>query len=555
MARLPFSYQSNPNLPNEQYRHSFTQKELDEYVKCAEDPVYFARTYIRIINVDRGLIPFDMWDFQEKMLKTFNANRFSICKLPRQVGKSTTSVAYILHQVLFNENFVVAILANRAPTARELLGKLKLAFEYLPMFLKQGIKEWNKGSIYLANGSRVLADSTSGSSVRGFSFNLIFLDEFAFVPNNIAEEFFNSTYPTISSGKTSKVVIVSTPNGMNLFYKLWTKAVDKTSTYIPIEIHWSMVPGRDQAWAEETIRNTSQRQFDQEFGCEFLGSSNTLINGSKLAALHWKEPIARNECMDIFEEPIHKHTYVLCADVSEGQGLDYSTFSIFDVTEIPYRQVAKYRNNEISPMLLPAVIYSAAMKYNEAFVLVEINSIGLQVADILHFELEYENLLKFQVKGKQGTQASGGFAAGKNKLAFGLRITPQSKMIGCANLKTLVENDKLILNDEDTITELFSFSANKKTFMAEEGSNDDLAMTLVHFGWLTAQKLFKETVSNDIRYVLQKEIAYLEDVQNVPFGFIDNGLDEIVEKDDKGDLWYGSDKKELYYDDKWDPRL
>ena len=277
-------------------------------------------------------------------------------------------------------------------------------------------------------------------------------------------------FRSISSGKTSKVVIVSTPNGMNLFYKMWTKAVDKTSTYQPIEIHWSMVPGRDQAWAEETIRNTSQRQFDQEFGCEFLGSSNTLINGAKLAALHWKEPVARMECMDIFEQPVHKHTYVLTADVSEGQGLDYSTFSIFDVTEIPYRQVAKYRNNEISPMLLPAVIYSAAKKYNEAFVLIEINSIGLQVADILHFELAYENLLKFQLKGKQGNQWSGGFAAGKNKLAFGLKITNQSKMIGCANLKTLVENDKLILNDEDTITELFSFSADKKTFKAEEGS-------------------------------------------------------------------------------------
>jgi hypothetical protein len=206
-------------------------------------------------------------------------------------------------------------------------------------------------------------------------------------------------------------------------------------------------------------------------------------------------------------------------------------------------------------MLLPAVVYSAGMKYNEAFVLVEINSIGLQVADILHYELNYENLLKFQTKGKQGTQASSGFAAGKNKLAFGLKMTAQSKMIGCANLKTLVENDKLILNDEDTITELFSFSADKKTFKAEEGSNDDMAMTLVHFGWLTAQKLFKETVSNDIRYALQREQSYLQDVENVPFGFIDNGLDEVVEQDATGDSWYKVDKEGLYYNDRWDPRL
>jgi hypothetical protein len=556
MARLPFSYQSNPNLPNEQYRHAFTQRELEEYQKCVDDPVYFAKKYIRIINVDKGLIPFDMWDFQEDMVNTFHNNRFSICKLPRQVGKSTTSVAYILHQVLFNENFVVAILANRAPTARELLGKLKLAFEYLPMFLKQGIKEWNKGSIWLANGSRVLADSTSGSSVRGFSFNLIFLDEFAFVPNNIAEEFFMSTYPTISSGQKSKVVIVSTPNGMNLFYKQWMDAVEGRSDYKHIEIHWSRVPGRDQKWAEQTIRNTSQRQFDQEFGCEFLGSTNTLISGAKLRTLSFKSPIESQNNLDVYELPEPKRTYVICVDVAEGQGLDYSTFSIFDVTEIPYKQVAKYRNNEIAPLLLPTVIYSVAKRFNDAFVLVEINSIGLQVADILHFELNYDNLLKFQTKGKQGNQVSGGFAAGKNKLAFGLKMSAQTKMIGCANLKALVENDKLIINDADTIMELSSFSATKKTFMAEEGSNDDLAMTLVHFGWLTSQRLFKETVSNDIRFVLSKEQMDILDVDHTPFGFIDDGLNDIVEKDDNGDLWSNADKNGLsFIDDRWDPRL
>jgi hypothetical protein len=549
MARTPYSYQNNPNLPNEQYRHAFTKHELEEYQKCIDDPVYFAKKYVRIINVDQGLIPFRMWDFQEDMVNTFHNNRFSICKLPRQVGKSTTSVAYILHQVLFNEQFVVAILANRAPTARELLGKLKLAFEYLPMFLKQGIKEWNKGSIWLANGSRVLADSTSGSSVRGFSFNLIFLDEFAFVPNNIAEEFFMSTYPTISSGQKSKVVVVSTPNGMNLFYKMWMDATEGRSDYKFIEIHWSRVPGRDQKWAEQTIRNTSQRQFDQEFGCEFLGSTNTLISGAKLRSLSFRNPIESNDRLDIYEHPVPNRTYVMCVDVAEGQGLDYSTFNVFDVTEIPYRQVAKYRNNEIAPLLLPTVIYSVGMKYNEAFVLVEINSIGLQVADILHFDLAYDNLLKFQIKGKQGTQASGGFGAGKNKIAFGLKTTLQSKNIGCSNLKALIESDKLLLCDADTIIELSSFSAARKTFAAEEGSNDDLAMTLVHFGWLTSQRLFKETVSNDVRKVLQAEQLDILDREITPFGYIDDGLNDIVEKDDSGDLWR-SEREQLYpFDD------
>jgi len=555
MARLPFSYQNNPNLPSEQYRHSFTQHELNEYMKCEADPVYFATKYIKIVNVDHGLMPFKMWDFQKDMLNTFHENRFAICKLPRQVGKSTTSVAYLLHQVLFNENIMIAILANRAPTARELLQKLKLAFEYLPMFLKQGIKEWNKGSIHLANGSRVLADSTSGSSVRGFSFNIIFLDEFAFVPNNIAEEFFSSTYPTISSGQKSKVIIVSTPNGMNLFYKMWMDSIEGRSDYKSIEIHWSLVPGRDQKWAEQTIRNTSQRQFDQEFGCEFLGSTNTLISGAKLRTLTFKTPIESKDHLDVYELPEPKHTYVLCADVAEGQGLDYSTFSVFDVTEIPYRQVAKYRNNEIAPLLFPTVIYSVAKRYNEAFVLVEINSIGLQVADILHFELSYDNLLKFQTKGKQGNQVSGGFAA-RNKLAYGLKTSAQSKLIGCANLKALVENDKLLINDADTIIELSSFSANKKSFMAEEGSNDDLAMTLVHFGWLTSQRVFKDTVNTDIRSVLQAENLEILDREITPFGFIDNGIDDPApEVDSRGDRWLTVEKEGLYTNPNWDPRL
>jgi len=260
-------YNNNPNLPREDYIHSFTQHEYDEYVRCIKDPVYFARTYMRIVNVDRGLMPFEMWDFQEDMMQSFHDNRFSICKLPRQVGKTTTSVAYLLHYILFNEMVNVAILANKAATAREIMGRLQLAFEYLPRFLQHGVKEWNKGSVEFANGSRAIADSTSGSSVRGKTFNIVFLDEFAFVPNNIAEQFFNSTYPTISSGNSTKVIIVSTPNGMNLFYKMWMLAEEKKSDYIPIEIHWSMVPGRTKEWKEQVIRNTSEDQFRQEFEC------------------------------------------------------------------------------------------------------------------------------------------------------------------------------------------------------------------------------------------------------------------------------------------------
>jgi len=542
-------YNNNPNLPREDYIHAFSQHEIDEYKKCAGDPIYFATTYIKIINVDRGLMPFEMWDFQQDMLKTFHENRFSICKLPRQVGKTTTAVAFLLHYILFNENVNVAILANKSSTAREILGRLQLAFEYLPRFLQHGIREWNKGSIELANGSRALADSTSGSSVRGRSFNAIFLDEFAFVPNNIAEAFFMSTYPTISSGNSTKVIIVSTPNGLNLFYRMWMDAIEKRSLYIPIEIHWSMVPGRDEKWKEETIRNTSAEQFRQEFETEFIGSTNTLINPVKLRSLVFKTPIRSEGKLDIYEDPIPEHTYVMTVDVSEGQNLDYSTYSIIDVTQIPYRQVAKFKDNTIQPMLFPSILYSIGHRYNEAFILVEINTIGLQVSDILHYELAYENIIKIELKGRQGQQYSGGF---KKRLAFGLRQSVQTKKIGCANLKTLVESDKLILNDADTIMELTTFSANKQSFAAEEGNNDDLAMTLVNFGWLTGQRYFKENIKNDIRKTLQAEQLQITDADITPFA-IDDGLNDDLDLGRERDLWV-VDKQNRYIFDNvdWD---
>lgn len=546
-------YNNNPNLPKEDYLHGYTQAEADEFAKCANDPVYFATTYMRIINVDHGLMPFRMWDFQKDMLQSFHDNRFSICKLPRQVGKTTTSVAFLLHYILFNENVNVAILANKAATAREIMGRLQLAFEYLPRFLQQGVKEWNKGSIELANGSRALADSTSGSSVRGRSFNVVFLDEFAFVPNNIAEAFFMSTYPTISSGKTTKVIIVSTPNGMNLFYRMWTEAIEKRSEYVPIEIHWSMVPGRDEEWKEQTIRNTSPDQFRQEFECEFIGSTNTLIHPTKLRALAWVTPVEDHNFLKVYNKPIPNRTYCMTVDVAEGQGLDYSTFSIIDVSEIPYKVVATYRNNKISPMLFPTIIVQTARIYNEAFILVEINSIGLQVSDIIHNDFAYENLIKVETKGKQGQTQSPGF---KKKIAFGLKTSKQTKMIGCTNLKTLIESDKLIITDEQTITELTTFSADKQTFKAEEGNNDDLVMTLVHFGWLTGQRYFKENIQNDIRQALQKEILDVMDQDMVPFGIIDNGIDRPDEKDASGDLWM-EDRRQMYpFDDlNWQIKL
>lgn len=517
------SYMSNPNLKRAGVKIEWTQDQIKEYVKCSEDPVYFALNYIRIVNVDQGLVPFRMWDFQKHMLETFHKNRFVVCKMPRQVGKSTTIIAYLLHQILFRDNTSVAMLANKGSTARELLSRLQLAYENLPIWLQQGIVTWNKGNIELENGSKVLAAATSSSAVRGGSYNILFLDEYAFVPNNQADQFFNSVYPTISSGKTSQVLVVSTPNGLNHFYRMWSDATSNRSNYVPIEVHWSQVPGRDERWKEETIRNTSLDQFRVEFETEFVGSSHTLISSSKLKTLVFNNPIRQDNKLDILEEPQKDHTYVVTVDVSRGQGLDYSAFSIMDVTSIPYKQVAKYRDKEISPLLYPTLIFNAATAYNNAYILVEINDIGQQIADIIHHELEYENLVKIQIKPRQGQQMSYGHT---KKIQFGVKTSVATKRIGCSNLKTLVESDKLLINDADTIMELMTFVASRESFAAEEGSHDDLAMTLVLFAWFIAQRNFRESLNGDIRSVLQKEQLNISQEDLVPFGVIDDGIND-----------------------------
>jgi hypothetical protein len=513
------TYLGNPNLKAAGVIHQYTKEEVEEYMKCAKDVEYFARKYIKIVNVDYGLMPFNMWDFQAKMLKTFQENRFSICKLPRQVGKSTTSIAYILHLILFTDQQNVAILANKGALARDLLAKLQLAYEYLPKWLQQGVVTWNKGNIELENGSKVLAAATSSSAIRGGSFNLIFLDEFAFVQRNLADAFFASTYPTISSGKTTKIIIVSTPNGMNHFFKMWVDATEGRSEYVPIEILWNDVPGRDENWKRQTIANTSEEQFRQEFECEFIGSTSTLIHPMKLRELTWTTPSKDTFGLDFYEAPDPRKLYICVFDVSEGVGGDYSALSIFDVSTMPYKQVAKYRSKEISPLMFPDVIYRFARWYNNAYVLGETNNIGQQVVNSLFMDLEYENIIATFTKNKN-IKIGGGFNA---RSAFGVRTTKSVKKIGCSNLKTIVESNKLLINDFETIEELATFVEEKDTYKAEEGCHDDLAMTLVLFGWLITQPYFKDLTNSDIRRNLAQET--MKDVHEdlLPAGFFDDG--------------------------------
>ena len=531
-------YLGNPNLKKANVQQTWTKEEVEEYAKCMKDPLYFIQTYIRIVSLDEGLIPFKLYDFQKEMVGTFHNNRFTICKLPRQSGKSTTIIAYLLHYVLFNPTVNVAILANKAATARDLLGRLQLAYENLPKWLQQGVMTWNKGSLELENGSKILASSTSASAVRGGSYNIIFLDEFAYVPANVAEQFFSSVYPTISSGKTTKVMIVSTPHGMNMFYKLWTDAENQRNTYVPIEVHWSEIPGRDEKWKEETIKNTSVSQFNTEFECEFLGSIDTLITPQKLRTMAYKNPIQSNAGLDLYEKPKEGHTYVITADVSRGTSNDYSAFLVFDVSEMPYRIVAKYRDNEIKPLLFPSKIYDIARAYNQAFVLIEVNDIGEQVATTLQFDLEYDNLVMASMRGRAGQILGGGFSGGRAQL--GVRTTKAVKKVGCSNLKQMIEDDKLIIEDLDIISELSTFIVKGQSFEADEGCTDDLVACLFIFAWTSDQTYFKELTDMDIRKTMMREQQDALEQDMAPFGFVVTGLeDENVGEmvDEYGTRW------------------
>ena len=530
-------YLGNPNLKKANTAVEFTRDDIKEYHKCAQDPLYFIENYVHIVSLDEGLVPFEMYDFQRGMVSTMHDNRFSIFKLPRQSGKSTTIISYLLHYALFNPNVNIAVLANKSSTARDILSRLQLAYENLPKWMQQGIIAWNKGNIELENGSKIIAAATSSSAIRGGSYNIIFLDEFAFVPSNVAEQFFASVYPTITSGQNTKVIIVSTPHGMNMFYNIWVDAQEKRNDYVPIEVNWSEVPGRDEVWKEETIRNTSQSQFNSEFECEFLGSIDTLISSVKLKQLVYRTPIHSNVGIDIHVRPEEDRTYMLTADVSRGTANDYSAFVVFDVTEIPYKIVAKFRDNEIKPLLFPTKIHEVAKAYNNAYVMVEVNDIGEQVANTLQFDLEYDNLVMASMRGRAGQVLGAGFSGGRAQL--GVRTTKAVKKIGCSNLKQLIEDDKLIVEDYDCVNELSTFISKGASYTADDGCNDDLVACMFMFGWATDQTYFKELTDNDIRMTMMKEQQDALEQDMAPFGFILNGIDDPLddEIDEYGTRW------------------
>ena len=519
-----FGYLGNPSVKRDGVESQFTKEQILEYKKCMDDPVYFAQKYVKIISLDEGLVPFELYPYQRDMFKHFNDNRFSIVLACRQSGKSISSVVYLLWYACFHPEKTIAILANKGAVAREMLARITLALENLPFFLQPGCKALNKGSIEFSNNSRIIAAATSGSSIRGLSINLLFLDEFAFVENDA--QFYTSTYPVVSAGKETQIIICSTANGVgNVYHKLWEGAVTDTNEFKPFRVDWWDVPGRDEKWKQTTIANTSELQFEQEFGNTFHGRGNTLIAANHLLAQKAYDPIEYIENVYVYKKGKHKHDYIMTVDVAKGRGQDYSTFTIIDISTEPFEQVCVFRDNNISPMLLPDLIYKYAKMYNDAYIIVESNDQGSIVCNGLYYDLEYENMfVESAVKAN----------------AIGATMTRRVKRIGCSTIKDLIEQKKLSIYDAQTIIEMTTFVSKGNSFMALAPNHDDLMMNLVLFAWFTTTDIFQSITDIDMKNLLYKEQLKAIQDDMIPFGFIENAVDDKpkYEKDNEGNLWF-----------------
>jgi len=535
------SYHGNPNLKSIGHKHDFTEDQIKEYLKCQDDPIYFIETYCMIVTLDRGLQPFILYPCQREKVKFIMSERKALLMEGRQQGKTITSAACILHYTIFNADKTVAIMANKTASAREVLLRYQTMYESLPIWMQQGVKTWNKGDVELENNCRVFTAATTTSGIRGKSVNWLYIDEAAIIPNNVADEFFASVYPTISAGDTTKILLTSTPLGYNHFWKFWNESEKGTNGFKNMFIHYTEIPGRDEKWADEQFKLLGELKFNQEVLCEFLGSSNTLINARTIGSLSSKESLYENDGtgVDIYEVPIKNHFYCITVDTARGIGGDYSAFVVFDITEMPYKVVAKYRNNQIAPMLYPNVIAKIGEDYNKAFILIENNDIGGQVVEILHEEIEYDNIFS-TVTEKSRQYVSPGF--GKTT-RLGVNTSKQVKRQGCFSLKSLMEESKLLVFDADIINEISTFIEKGNTYQADEGYNDDCVMCMVLFGWLSTMPFFKELVNVNTR-----EVIYNQQMQHItqnltPF-VIKKGTDSPDAWVAGGDYWLLSDEYE-----------
>lgn len=534
-------YNGNPNLTKSGTRHEWTPDILRELNRCRKDPVYFARKYFKIINVDDGLVPLDLYEFQEDAIKLYAAgNRKIILNTSRQIGKTTFATAIILHYAIFNPSKRIALLANKGDTAREILSRVKLAFEYLPTWLQVGVVEWNKGSVEFENNSIIIAASSSSSSIRGKSMAMVYIDETAFVEN--WEEFSASVLPTLSSGKKTILIMTSTPNGLNHFYYYMEGAKQNKNSFAWLEVPWYKVPGRDAAWKEEVLAsiNYDMQKFEQEYECSFQGSSGSLLSGASLRLLKPIEPIFFNiEGLKQYFRPVKGNLYTLIADVSDGKGLDYSTFQVIDVTTSPYKQVCTFRNNMITPTDFAGMINSIGRSYNMAYVLVENNNMGGQVTNLLWDEHEYEMLIRTKNMGRNGKQICFSNEKGSE---FGIKTTNPVKLLGCSLIKLLIEQNQLTLNDKMTVSELSMFIKKGASYEAEKGHHDDLVMPLVLFAWLTQTKFWTNMLEKNV-FQNMKEFSQrdIDEMMRSTAMIATSGNDDIANENFEvigGDVWF-----------------
>ena len=515
------SYKGNPLINGPGIAKEYTLEQAMEWAKCKEDPIYFIENYIKIVTLDYGLQLMKLYPFQKNIINTFYANDKIISACGRQLGKSTVMAAILCHYIIFNDAKNCAILAHQARAAKEILDRVKKAYEYIPNWMKHGVVTWNKGSIELENLSKIMAAATGSGAIRGESIHVLMLDEFAHVSSNIADDFFAAVYPTITSGTSTKLIMISTPKGMNHFYKFWMEAIDGTNDFAHIKATWREVPTRTEEWAAKQLKILGPVKYAQEMEVEFLGSSNTLISGWKLKSIPTIKPEFQSETLSVYKKPEPNRAYVCLSDTARGVGLDYSTGVMVDVTDVPYRVVAVYRDNKISTTLFPGLLHKLCVDYNNASVLIETNDMGESIANSLFYDYEYEMVL--MANGDAITSWGG---PGTRP---GVRTTTKSKRVGCDALKNMIENDQLEINDSNILYELSNFVIKGRSYAADIG-NDDLVMSLVLLGYLTTQPSMGDITTVSLRDKVIAEKMKQAEEEMIPIGFLSDGTESYENK-------------------------
>lgn len=504
---------------NTAHKRSLNTIQKLEYIKCSIDIIYFIEKYIKIIHVDKGIVPFKLYPFQKDMINMYNDNRFSISVTARQMGKTQTTAAFIAHFMLFSNSKEVAILANKQTQAKEILERIRDSYEKLPYMFKSGTKVYNKNMLKFDNGCTVGAYASDAASIRGRSIALVYIDEAAFINNDY--EFYESTFPVLTSGKETKMIMTSTPKGTRgMFYDTWIKSDPELPTnngFARKMVKWYEHPDRDDEWRDDVMGKLSRDQFEQEYCGSFQGSVDSLLPTHVAEKLVIAEPIESGAMFRRYAMPEPNHKYFMTVDTARGLGKDYSVIHVFDVTKIPYEEVYIHQSNTISPMVYAGFVDRVGKEYNYADVLIELNDIGESIATDLYYNYEYENVL--YVHKENGTQVLG--YSGPSSL-LGIKTSTVTKSIGCSSIVTLIDKNKLIIKDASTIDEFGNFIAKGKSYEAASGAHDDLVMTCVIFAWATTQTYFIDNFKVDVRGEIRNDNGEIEDAYALPFGIIDN---------------------------------